>query len=195
MIPRQMRTVDRRLLMAGAGLVGVLLGLVLLVSVFGGDGGEAASPPAPRPVAPNGAEVEVPEKPAPVEAVASVLPGRDPFRQLVTVPKALTSAPAAPSGQAPLPAPVPTQAPTVAAPSSTRPQGRARMNAALELKSIVKDGSGVARANVIVDGQPFSPAQGEVFSYGYRLERIDGNCVDVSAQAARARMCVPGAKP
>lgn len=195
MIPRQLRDVDRRLLMAGAGSVGVLLGLVFVVSVFGRDGGEAASPPAPRAVAPTGAEVELPEKPARVEAVASVLPGRDPFRQLVTVPKALTSSPAAPSGQTPLPAPVPTQAPTVAAPSSTTPPGKVSTHATLELKSIVKDGSGVARANVIVDGQPFSPAQGEVFSYGYRLERIDGNCVDVSAQAARARMCVPGAKP
>lgn len=184
MISAQLRRVDRRLLMAGAGLVGVLLGLVLLVTVFGGDGGQAAPAPPPRPVpAPL---AEVPDTPAPVQA-APVLPGRDPFGQLASVPKAPASGQAQPSG------PGPSQAPSVAAPSTT-PPGEADTTASLELRSIVKDNSGVARANITVDGRSHSPAQGEVFSYGYRLERIAGNCVEVSAQGARAQMCAP-AKP
>ena len=187
MIPQLLRGVDRRLLMAGDGLVGVLLGLVLVVTVFGGDGGQAAPATAPRPVPTSVAEVKVPEKPTPVEP-ASVLPGRDPFRQLASVPKAQASGPAPPSG------PAPSAAPAVSAPSAS-PAGDGSTSASLVLRSIVKDNSGVARANITVDGKSYSPAQGEVFSHGYRLERVDGTCVEVSGQGARARMCVPSSKP
>lgn len=192
MIREQLRRVDRRLLMAGAGLVGVLLGLVLLVTVFGGDGGNAAAVPPPRPVPAPVAGVKVPEKPTPVEA-ASVLPSRDPFRQLVGVPKAQPSGQAQPSGPTPSQAP-PVVAPSVSAPPTSR-SADANTRASLELKSIVKDTSGVARANITVDGKSYSPAQGDLFSYGYRLERIESNCVEVSAEGGRAQMCAPASKP
>ena len=187
MIPHLLRGVDRRLLMAGAGLVGVLLGLVLLVTVFGGDDGAAEPALPPRPVPAPVAEVKVPEKPAPLEP-ATVLPGQDPFRQLASVPKAQAS------GQAPGSGPAPFAAPAVAA-TSASPAGDASTTASLVLKSIAKDSSGVARANITVDGKSYSLAQGEVFSYGYRLERVEGTCVEVSAQGARAQMCVPSSKP
>ena len=58
--------------------------------------------------------------------------------------------------------------------------------------SIDRDGAGVQRAHITVDGQSYSPAQGEVFGYGYRLDKIDGNCVEVSAQNDTARMCLGG---
>lgn len=187
MIPQLLRGVDRRLLMAGAGLVGVLLGLVLLVTVFGGDDGAAESAVPPRRVPAPVAEAKVLEQPTPIEP-APVLPGQDPFRQLASVPKAQAS------GQAPLSGPAPSAAPPVSAPSAS-PVGDASTNASLVLRSIAKDNAGVARANITVDGKSYSPAQGEVFSHGYRLERVDGTCVEVSAQGARARMCVPSSKP
>lgn len=187
MIPRQLRGVDRRLLMAGAGLVGVLLGLVLLVTVLDGGGGRAAPGPPPRPVPAAVANSSAPETTALVEP-AAVLAPRDPFRQLASVPRNPTSGqPAAPG---------PAQGSSVAAPSATPPaDSGATASASLELKSIVKDGSGVARANITVDGKAHSPAQGEVFSYGYRLERIDGNCAEVSAPGAKAQMCAPASRP
>lgn len=192
MIPEQLRRVDRRLLMAGAGLVGVILGLSLLLTVFGGDGGQAAPATPPRSVPAGVDEVKAPEKPTPAETALD-RPGRDPFRQLVGVPKAQPSGPTQPSGQSPSQAP-PVAAPSFSAPSTTRPAD-ANTRASLELKSIVKDNAGVARANITVDGKSYSPAQGDVFSYGYRLERIDGNCVEVSAEAGRAQMCAPASKP
>ena len=197
MIPEQLRRVDRRLLMAGAGLIGVILGLSLLLTVFGGDGGQAAPATPPRSVPARVVEEKAAEQPAPADPVLD-RPSRDPFRQLVGVPKAQSSGPTQPSTQPPSQAP-PVGAPSVAAPSgaappTTRPAD-ANTKASLELKSIVKDGTGVARANITVDDKPYSPAQGDVFSYGYRLERIEGNCVEVSAQGGWAQMCAPGSKP
>ena len=197
MIREQLRRVDRRLLMAGAGLVGVLLGLSLLLTVFDGDGGQAAPATPPRSVPARVVEVKAPEKPTPEDPVLD-RPIRDPFRQLASVPKAQPSGPTQPSGQAPSQAPAVAApsvvAPSVPPPSTTRPAD-ANTRASLELKSIVKDNAGVARANITVDGKSYSPAQGDVFSYGYRLERIEGYCVEVSAQGGWAKMCAPASKP
>ena len=187
MIRPQFLRVDRRLLVAGAGLAGVVLGLLLLVTVFGGggDGGDTGSGPSPPPASPvpvSAAEAKVPAPPAAAVEAASVVATRDPFRQLATAPNA------------PVSGPTPSAAPSVQA-GATGPPGETKATASLELKSITKDGAGTARAAITVDGQPYNPAQGEVFAYGYRLERIDGNCVEVSAQGARANMCVPVARP
>lgn len=79
----------RRLLLAGAGVGGPLIGLLLLMTVFGGDEvavGVAA--PVPRP-----AQSTTVPAPAPARDEASLLASTaDPFHQLVTVPGALESA-------------------------------------------------------------------------------------------------------
>lgn len=168
--------VDRRLLVAGAGLAGAVLGWVLLVTVFGGSGGRAEVAPS-RPPAP----VAAGPKPAPssTPAVTYVPPSRDPFHQNVTVPRA------------PGPGQAPVQGAGAASTPTTRPPRHANDRASLELKSIAPDGAGTVRATITVDGQPYTPAKGETFSHGYRLERIEGSCVEVSAQSARAPMCLP----
>ena len=176
MIGAKPRRVDRRLLVGGAGVAGVVLGWVVLVAVFGGSGDPGAVAP-PRSAASVVAAPNHTVPPAPV--VAYVPASRDPFHQNVTVPRA--PAP----GHASAPA-----VPTATTPAS-RPQTDKGAKANVELKSVAPDGAGVVRATITVDGQPYRPAKGETFSHGYRLERIDGNCVEVSAQAVRAQMCVP----
>ena len=176
----------RRLLMAGAALGGVLLGLVLLVTVFGG-GGEPEVVALPARAAPEPATEATVAQAAPAEAeLPAALTGvRDPFLQVVTVPDQALG------DQAPLPAQ--TAPPDQDAPGSTQPPaapGGGSGSAVLELKSVSADDAGVIRADLTVDGQSFSPAEGETFSHGYRLERIEGNCVEVSAEAARAQMCL-----
>ena len=68
-------------------------------------------------------------------------------------------------------------------------------SASLELKSTFKNAAGVLAAEMTVDGQTYRPATGETFSYDYRLERVNGGCVEVSAPGARAEMCIPPAQP
>jgi hypothetical protein len=181
--------VDRRVLVGGAGLAGVLLGWALLVTVFGGsgDGGGVTSP---SPAATAAATPESTVSPTP--GVTYVRPGRDPFHQNVTVPRAPLPGQTSLQG-----APVQTSvqgAPAASTPATRPPSGVSDTTARLELKSIAPDATGTVRATITVDGRPYSPAKGETFSHGYRLERIDGNCVDVSAQSARAQMCVPATK-
>lgn len=194
MIGQQQLHVDRRLLVAGAGVAGVVVGWVLLMTVFGAGADEVGAGPA-RPPAPAAAAAAVP-RPAPSAPSLTYVPAtRDPFRQNATVPRA------AAAGQGSVQSPVqgPVQSPVQAAPPVTTrtstPAGDAGGKASLELKSIGPDASGTVRATITVDGQSYTPAKGESFSHGYRLERIEGNCVEVSAQAARAQMCVPAPKP
>lgn len=178
----------RRLLFAGAGLGGVLLVVLLLVRVFegGGDQGEVPSAP-PRPVTTGAPEANAAEARATVPVASAPAEGRDPFVPVVRVPRQAGSAQG--SSQPPHAPAQATQSAT--ATPSTPGQLADTAYAFLELKSISLDPGGVRRAHLTVDGQSHSAAEGETFSYGYRLERVDGDCVEVSAQTARARMCVP----
>lgn len=226
---------NRRVLLAGAGVAGVLLGLLLLVTVFSGDGDDVAvgNPPASARATAPASTTTVPV--APADDTTTVLAGaRDPFHQIVTVPEAGPTAQAAqlpqaapppqpPPTTAPVPpppapepppaaAPQPAQAPPPAqapaspepapVPSPAGPPPAAQSGptaggpgqgdyAVLELLSISRDGAGVERAHLTVDGHYYSPAEGEVFSYGLRFD-IQGNCVEVSApDGARVKLCLP----
>lgn len=181
--------VDRRLLFAAAGLGGVLLGVLLLMTVFGGKGGPEDVRPAQPP--PATSEAGVPDGPAAVPVASIPSEGRDPFRPVVAVPKGAGSAQGSPQVPSASAQPMP---PSGGGPS-TPGGGVGPSYASLVLTSISRDGAGAPRAQITVDGQSYSPAMGDTFSFGYRLERVDGNCVDVSAQTAQARMCLPAAAP
>ena len=177
MTARKLAQVDRRLMAGVAGLAGVVLGWALLPTVLAdaGDGGPGM--PAPSGAPPGASRTPLPPRPP----VNGVPPRRDPFSPTVRAP----STPAAGPATVPAtPAPAPTTAPPTTSPLPANAQ------AALELKAIGSDGSGTVRATITVDGTAYRPAKGEVFSYGYRLENIVGNCVDVTAQVARAHMCL-----
>jgi hypothetical protein len=201
----------RRLLLTGAGLAGVLLGLVLLVTVFGGAGDEQPVALRPGPTPASGPDPTVVEPP-PVEVGTQPPPGegRDPFRQIVTVPvEALTTGSPAPgpapptTGGPPAPeAPPVTEAPPATdAPPTTQPAPAPAepvvgpgapaglRYAELELRSIFWDPAGVQRADLTVDGRPFQPAQGELFASGLFVERLDDRCLTVSA-VERLELCL-----
>ena len=196
--------VNPRLLLVLAGVSGLVLGLLLLGAMSGGSGG----PPVRSPSRPAGSE-----RPEPTVAdtttanTAGLEPaGRDPFLQLVTEPVGDAGEQAAPAGEPPpgsTPAPAgpradasPLSAPP-AAPSGAGPDPpvdqpvHAGDDAVLELTDVARDEAGVERATIVVDGETFAPAVGEVFSYGFRLERIAGRCVEASSGEARATMCLP----
>lgn len=188
MSSRQLAGVDRRLLVGGAGLAGIVLGWVLLMTLFGagGEEGDVALPIATG-AAPAASTTTVPAEEPYVPA------SRDPFKPNVATPRPSSAATPAASTSPVQVASTLTPTVTTVAPT-TASAGAAAGTAALELKSIATDGSGTLRATITVDGQTFSPAKGERFSHGYRLESITGNCVEVSAQATKAQMCLPAAK-
>ena len=82
---------DRRVLLAGAGVGGVLLGLVLLMTVCGGKGDTSeVGASAPRSGETDGCpRCSVPEAPAGLAPTPDLQEGRDPFFPVVTVPGGL----------------------------------------------------------------------------------------------------------
>jgi len=180
--------VPRRVLLAGAGVGGVLVGLLLLMTVFGkGDVG-VARPASRARVTTTVPSAAVADKPTGADVASGRPQGRDPFVPVVTVARQPQSAPV----PGPV-SPVPTSSPTLPAgagqpptPTPTQPVGAGY--AALQLLATLDDGAG---AEITVDGQSYRPATGETFSYGYRLEAVEGHCVEVSAPAARVEMCLP----
>lgn len=163
----------------------MLVGLLLLMTVFGkGDVGVAR--PAPRTrVTTTVPSAAVAEKPAGADVAPGRTEGRDPFVPVVVVPRQPQSAPA-PSPVSPAPSTLPAVPAGTGQPTPTPPVGAGY--AALTLLATFDDGAG---AEITVDGQSYRPATGETFSYGYRLESVDGHCVEVSAPAARVKMCLP----
>ena len=178
----------RRLLFIGAGLGGVLLGLLLLKTVFGGDGNQQAvrssAPTQATTTTTTQATAATERASLPAEVAAE---GRDPFLPVVAVPK-VQSALGSPQATA---ASLQSTGPT--APPSAASQTNAAAYASLELKAISQDPTRVVQ--ILVDGQTYNVKEGETFSYGYRLERVVGDCVEVTAEGARAEMCLSTPAP
>ena len=169
------------MLLVGAGAAGVLLGVFLLFTFLGPADDSTAVDLSTRPSVVRPQATEGQTRPGPSASEAPLVRGHDPFRQLAgatPAPRPDTVAPPSPQASPP---------PT---PTGTQP---AQGYATLELLSVYTDDTGVQRAHMTVDGRPFDPAQGEVFSYGFRLERIDGQCVQVSSQGEKVDMCVAAA--
>ena len=143
--------------------------------------GPFGSPPAPAAVPPIPTPVSLPPSTPPVPASAPTTPVSIP----PSAPPVPTSAPTASASPAASTAVAP--APTVAAPAAEK-------HAIVELKAIFQDGAGIDRAYLVVDGMSYTPAEGELFSYGLRID-IDGTCVDVSRGTALLRLCLAAVSP
>lgn len=63
----------------------------------------------------------------------------------------------------------------------------------MRLWSVITDDTGTPRAFITIDDRAYLPAQGQVFGDHFRVERIDLDCVEVSATTLHPGICVPTA--
>ena len=179
---------DRRTLMIGGGVLGVLLIGFLVMNLLAGGGGDEAIPSLPPiTVGPDDGGGGV-VSPSPTGGVSPipVFTGRDPF----SVPPALTSAPATsgppPSGSVPPPSgSVPPPSGSVPPPSGTAsppsdPGGGSSEivgGKTVVLLSVFTSG-GQPMVQVEVDGRVFNNVGiGETFDNGrYQLRSVSGDC-------------------
>jgi hypothetical protein len=185
---------DRKTLIIGGVIAGVILVGVLLMNLLGGGGEDAATP---TPAAPTGAtSPSTSPTPEPTQAPIAVFAGRDPF----SVPPgfgitATTSPPPTSGTTSPPPtsgttSPPPTSGTTSPPPSSgtTSPpptgpgngsSGSMGGHTVVLLDTYVRNG--VDWAQIEVDGQVYRVAEGGLFgpSQQFRLQSVAGSCVTV----------------
>ncbi|MGZ8583228.1 MAG: hypothetical protein ACXWXG_07880 [Actinomycetota bacterium] len=172
---------DRRTLMIGGGVLGVLLVGFLLMNVLSGGGDEAIPTLPPITVAP-GDDGASPSEPSPTGGVSPipVFTGRDPF----SIPPALspTLSPTTSGSTSPTTtvspstsgSPVPTSpAPTIPGGDSSQEVG----GKTVVLLSVFSSG-GQPMVQVEVDGQVFNNVGiGDTFDNGrYELRSVSGDC-------------------
>jgi hypothetical protein len=175
---------DRRTLMIGGAVLGVLLVGFLLMNVLSGGGEEEAIPSLPPiTVAPDGGGGGT-VSPSPSGGVSPipVFTGRDPF----SIPPALASStttspvPSSPGATSPAPTSPGATSPAPTSPAPTDPGGGSSEvvgGKTVVLLSVFSSG-GQPMVQVEVDGQVFNNiAIGETFDNGrYELRSVSGDC-------------------
>ena len=178
---------DRRTLMIGGGVLGVLLVGFLLMNVLSGGGGDEAIPTLPPITVAPGDDGASPSEPSPTGGVSPipVFTGRDPF----SIPPALspTTATPPPSGTTTpppsgttTPPPSGTTSPPPSSPAPTAPGGGSSQEVGgktVVLLSVFSSG-GQPMVQVEVDGQVFNNVGiGDTFDNGrYELRSVSGDC-------------------
>jgi hypothetical protein len=173
---------DRRTLMIGGGVLGVLLVGFLLMNVLTGGGDDGAIPSLPPiTAAPGGGDGTVSPSPSGGVSPIPVFTGRDPF----SIPPALTSAPPTSTGSpgpttSGSPSPTTSGSPSPTSPAPTDPGGGSSEvvgGKTVVLLSVFSSG-GQSMVQVEVDGQVFNNiAIGETFDNGrYELRSVSGDC-------------------
>jgi hypothetical protein len=174
---------DRRTLMIGGGVLGVLLVGFLLMNVLTGGGDDGAIPSLPPiTVAPGGGDGTVSPSPSGGVSPIPVFTGRDPF----SIPPALapTLSPTTSGSPGPTtsgsPSPTTSGSPAPTSPAPTDPGGGSSEvvgGKTVVLLSVFSSG-GQSMVQVEVDGQVFNNiAIGETFDNGrYELRSVSGDC-------------------
>ncbi|HET6712105.1 MAG TPA: hypothetical protein VFI59_00115 [Actinomycetota bacterium] len=171
---------DRRTLMIGGGVLGVLLVGFLLMNLLSGGGGDEAIPTLP-PITSGPGGGGGPTEPSPTGGVSPipVFTGRDPF----SVPPALSPTTATtfppPSGSV-SPPPSGSVSPPPSSPAPTAPGGGSSEEVGgktVVLLSVFSSG-GEPMVQVEVDGQVFNNIGiGDTFDNGrYELRSVSGDC-------------------
>ena len=173
---------DRRTLMIGGGVLGVLLVGFLFMNVLSGGGDEAIPSLPPITVGPDEGGGGGPTEPSPTGGVSPipVFTGRDPF----SVPPALspTTSPATSGSTSPTTSgsPTTTGSVTPTSPTPTIPGGDSSQEVGgktVVLLSVFSSG-GEPMVQVEVDGQVFNNVGiGDTFDNGrYELRSVSGDC-------------------
>ncbi len=173
---------DRRTLMIGGGVLGVLLVGFLFMNVLSGGGDEAIPSLPPITVGPDDGGGGGPTEPSPTGGVSPipVFTGRDPF----SVPPALspTTSPTTSGSTSPTTSgsPTTTGSVTPTSPTPTNPGGGSSQEVGgktVVLLSVFSSG-GEPVVQVEVDGQVFNNVGiGDTFDNGrYELRSVSGDC-------------------
>jgi hypothetical protein len=170
---------DRRTLMIGGGVLGVLLVGFLFMNVLSGGGDEAIPSLPPITAGPDDGGGGGPTEPSPTGGVSPipVFTGRDPF----SIPPALSPTTATTTTGSVTPtSPTPTDSVTPTSPTPTDPGGGSSQvvgGKTVVLLSVFSSG-GEPMVQVEVDGQVFNNIGiGDTFDNGrYELRSVSGDC-------------------
>ncbi|MEZ0236374.1 MAG: hypothetical protein ACAH81_15710 [Actinomycetota bacterium] len=173
---------DRRTLMIGGGVLGVLLVGFLFMNVLSGGGDEAIPSLPPITVGPDDGGGGGPTEPSPTGGVSPipVFTGRDPFSVPPALSPTTSSATIPPPSDGTSPPPSDGTSPPPSSPAPTAPGGGSSQEVGgktVVLLSVFSSG-GEPMVQVEVDGQVFNNVGiGDTFDNGrYELRSVSGDC-------------------
>ncbi len=173
---------DRRTLMIGGGVLGVLLVGFLFMNVLSGGGDEAIPSLPPITVGPDEGGGGGPTEPSPTGGVSPipVFTGRDPFSIPPALSPTTSSATTPPPSDGTSPPPSDGTSPPPSSPAPTDPGGGSSQvvgGKTVVLLSVFSSG-GEPMVQVEVDGQVFNNIGiGDTFDNGrYELRSVSGDC-------------------
>lgn len=173
---------DRRTLMIGGGVLGVLLVGFLFMNVLSGGGDEAIPSLPPITVGPEDGGGGGPTEPSPTGGVSPipVFTGRDPFSVPPALSPTTSSATIPPPSDGTSPPPSDGTSPPPSSPAPTAPGGGSSQEVGgktVVLLSVFSSG-GEPMVQVEVDGQVFNNVGiGDTFDNGrYELRSVSGDC-------------------
>jgi hypothetical protein len=173
---------DRRTLMIGGGVLGVLLVGFLFMNVLSGGGDEAIPSLPPITVGPDEGGGGGPTEPSPTGGVSPipVFTGRDPFSIPPALSPTTSSATTPPPSDGTSPPPSDGTSPPPSSPAPTDPGGGSSQvvgGKTVVLLSVFSSG-GEPMVQVEVDGQVFNNVGiGDTFDNGrYELRSVSGDC-------------------
>ena len=173
---------DRRTLMIGGGVLGVLLVGFLFMNVLSGGGDEAIPSLPPITTGPDDGGGGGPTEPSPTGGVSPipVFTGRDPFSVPPALSPTTSSATIPPPSDGTSPPPSDGTSPPPSSPAPTAPGGGSSQEVGgktVVLLSVFSSG-GEPMVQVEVDGQVFNNVGiGDTFDNGrYELRSVSGDC-------------------
>jgi hypothetical protein len=195
---------DKRTLMIGGIILGVIIVVFLALKLLGGGGGEEAATFSPRPTtsAPGGTTGGGSESPSLAPSPVLQLPVRDPFAipagfpltTSATTPGGTTTGGSIPGTTSTIPGTTTTTTPGGGTRTPTQPSGATQTIGGHQVTLIdTFTTNGVEQATVSVDGTVSRPSAGETFGPNkqYQLQSVSGNCATFLFGDQSFTLCVP----
>ncbi len=167
---------DKRILKIGGPVLGGILVLFLLFNLFAGGGEPAAVGPVVPPISP-APSPSVTASPTQTASPVVVFAGRDPFSiPPILAPTSVSTSPGATSPGATSPG---TSPPPTSPPPTTPSGGNSQdfTGKTIVLLDVFSRG-GQDMAQVTVNNNPYTVAEGERFAQSFQLVAVSGNCAN-----------------